>query len=560
MTFFFDIVATDVSTAIGLDTTIKAWKELKVDMIGKVPMKKNFVNQFPMVFIGVINGLDTLLDLYTSVNGIVESSSSCENDKQAPAYILFLMTIVATYIRSKYVELFRYIEECIERPFPSTLKKQATILIESYVFFLEDAAAVLYLTSKSCSIDTVDFISLYVSLILIVSYLVSSFSLLKEIIHRDFLSKGYSSLIGGFIFVSTIYSSMIFWLYIGVIGKLDGDLYDTAIDIYWIGAWVVLFGSVIGLHSEYKKIIPSECRVAKTDHRYKGDRKWDFCPASKTIAVKHDPKLVLGALPMPPLALVRRGSPEQITFDKDSLELLSNGDEVSLKGIGIQFREQLEKPHVYGEWNWVETAANSDCCVKVTYTDNNFIELKENNHEIVLHVDWWIIKKGHGINFVKATNGKREKTFQSGCGKDWILNKVDGTISPKQDNSLVIGRGVVRLLLVPKDSPSRLIFPDFKNGENQIEKKIITKKVTSATETEAQKLIAFGTISWRERTYENWKYLEILRVNSIDEAASVKLTDDGILELVQDGVMENERMRLDFSSSYKGAVNFARRI
>ena len=138
-----------------------------------------------------------------------------------------------------------------------------------------------------------------------------------------------------------------------------------------------------------------------------------------------------------PLALVRRGSPEQYVFEE--ADLLKGGSDVALtlrshKGMGIGNKHLNERDH--GPWRYIESdgcfAASS---IRVRYEDQNYIKLTD--RDLVFDVAFWTMREGNVVNFVGGTS-TTNPTKAAGGGRDWIIND-DGTISAKHHTHLALG-------------------------------------------------------------------------------------------------------------------------
>ena len=122
-------------------------------------------------------------------------------------------------------------------------------------------------------------------------------------------------------------------------------------------------------------------------------------------------------------------------------------------GIGRMYKEERRA----GPWRYTESAlVPAKHAVTVNYEDGKFVKLKD--ADLVFDVSYWKMECGNTVNFVGGAT-KKEKTKQSGGGRDWVLNS-DGTIGAMHRPDLVLGIALPDCTLVEKDAAERFILDD----------------------------------------------------------------------------------------------------
>jgi len=287
-----------------------------------------------------------------------------------------------------------------------------------------------------------------------------------------------------------------------------------------------------------------------------GGRDWTIETQDRIVTSKHNSNLALGSFNSDPLALTHRytAMPEKQIINRitpGTLEALKKGESVSIRNLGLALQFPTRPPIVTedGQWHVVLTGTTSSSVEEesseeeeegyVTYVDENFLML---NGEYALDVSYWKIEEDNTVHFVKSSSDDDDRTLLYGGGRDWVLNIDDydgGTISPKSQPNLVLGRGRRPLMLMDvEDHPENIWkFPEedllkLQNGEvvelRNDESLAVTKKSYE-----------------QEREYDGWRYINSQVSNSTKDVARVQYVKDNYLALYEEGRTEDEALVLD---------------
>lgn len=180
-----------------------------------------------------------------------------------------------------------------------------------------------------------------------------------------------------------------------------------------------------------------------------GGRDWLIDAQTGVVSSKLDPSFRLGLGPAP-LVLVPRHSDRALIFEQQMQNMQNDhhvvvvdfvvalGVEPDHEFVGLA-KEHAE--HVEG-FEFFDTVVSKFVKpLSVTYEDENFLIY---NKDYLLDVVSWNIVEDQKVNFIQALDGS---TFTKGGGRDWIWND-DGTLSPKLNRQLVLGKGVSQQGLV----------------------------------------------------------------------------------------------------------------
>ena len=260
-----------------------------------------------------------------------------------------------------------------------------------------------------------------------------------------------------------------------------------------------------------------------------GGRDWTLNLEEGTISPKHNPEFALGTMELPPLVLTSKSADNAIRFDKDTLAALARGESQELSGIGLastethDFKKQID---------YKFAAGTSKTSAKISYKDSNFLVLED--LEFVLDISFWKYEAGNTVNFVQAKPESPLKTFQTGGGRDWILDLENGYIAAKHEPMLVLGRGFQSLQLHKRESEGVWKFENLqklKNGE-----------VMKLINTEGA---AMGKLTNKEKYFDIWRYIQSAQVKEPTEAISVKYIDDNFIALYEEDVPQEKALVFD---------------
>eukprot|EP00541_Cyclophora_tenuis_P014076 CAMPEP_0116565856 /NCGR_PEP_ID=MMETSP0397-20121206/14124_1 /TAXON_ID=216820 /ORGANISM="Cyclophora tenuis, Strain ECT3854" /LENGTH=356 /DNA_ID=CAMNT_0004092663 /DNA_START=160 /DNA_END=1226 /DNA_ORIENTATION=+ len=190
-----------------------------------------------------------------------------------------------------------------------------------------------------------------------------------------------------------------------------------------------------------------------------GGRDWVVDPKTGRIYSKTDPSLYLAVSPTAPLVLVKKGSPDQLSFDppdsSNTMQLMSRDGYC----VGLKTREVQHWNH---KIRYIEAVvAQSVAPATVYIVANSLLYLP--HLDLALDVAWWKFKEGNAVNFAGGPN--REATLvhheePGTTGRDWIYDPDDGTLSPVFCPGLVLGRGARGLVLTDQPNDDALVVRD----------------------------------------------------------------------------------------------------
>jgi hypothetical protein len=180
-----------------------------------------------------------------------------------------------------------------------------------------------------------------------------------------------------------------------------------------------------------------------------GGRDWLVDAQTGMVASKLDPSFRLGLGPAP-LVLVPRYSDRALIFEQQ-VPIKPHDQHVVIidliVAVGVKSNHEFVgfakdyAEHVEG-YEFFDTVVSKFAKpLSVTYEDENFLVY---DNDYVLDVASWNIVEDQKVNFVEALDGS---TFTKGGGRDWIWND-DGSLSPKLNRQLVLGKGVSQQGLV----------------------------------------------------------------------------------------------------------------
>jgi len=300
-----------------------------------------------------------------------------------------------------------------------------------------------------------------------------------------------------------------------------------------------------------------------------GGRDWTIDSQNRIVTSKHNPNLALGSYNNDPLTLTHRYTaiPEKHVINQikpGTLEALKNGERVSIRDLGLALQFPNRPPYVTddGEWHVVITGTTSSSVEEesseegegyVTYVNENFLML---NGEYALDVSYWKIEEDNTVNFVKSSSDDDKKTFMYGGGRDWDLNLEDydgGTISPKSQPDLVLGRGRRPLMLMDVDDHPENVwkFP---------EEDLLKLQNGDVAELQNDKSLAVTKKSYeQELEYDGWRYINSQVSNSANDVVRVHHVKNNYLVLYEEGRTEDEALVLDvafWKMSELNSVNF----
>jgi len=152
-------------------------------------------------------------------------------------------------------------------------------------------------------------------------------------------------------------------------------------------------------------------------------RDWLLNAQTGTMVAKQDPSLFLGIGPAPLVLVHQDDDQKQLVFDLTypAVDLVTtSGDFVGFEETDTDYSTLLVSPFLNEP-------------ISVTYQEDNFIVFQ---NDYVLEVESWNVVKDQNVNFVK-----KDGDVRSGGGCDWVWNSSDGTIRPKLNTNLVLGRG-----------------------------------------------------------------------------------------------------------------------
>lgn len=174
-----------------------------------------------------------------------------------------------------------------------------------------------------------------------------------------------------------------------------------------------------------------------------GGRDWLVDAQTGTVAAKLNPAYRLGVGPAP-LILVRRDSEHAIVFlQSPTLSVRDVDLVVDSNGEFVGFSKD-EAETVEGFSIFTTVVSPFVESLSVTYKEENFLVYDD---DYVLDVASWKIVEGQAVRFLKALDGS---TFTNHGGRDWIWNP-DGSVSPKLNKELVLGRGPQSLIITQRD-------------------------------------------------------------------------------------------------------------
>ncbi|KAI2509591.1 hypothetical protein MHU86_4852 [Fragilaria crotonensis] len=174
-----------------------------------------------------------------------------------------------------------------------------------------------------------------------------------------------------------------------------------------------------------------------------GGRDWLVDAQTGTVAAKLNPTFRLAVGPAL-LVLVPSDSERALFFLQSPTASVHNVDlVVDPNGEFVGFPK--ETPATLEGFEYFDTVVSPFVePLSITYKEDNFLVYDD---EYVLDVSFWKIVEGQTVNFVKALDGS---TFTTHGGRDWIWNE-NGSLSPKLNKALVLGRGPQTLIITQRE-------------------------------------------------------------------------------------------------------------
>eukprot|EP00560_Eucampia_antarctica_P007423 CAMPEP_0197822890 /NCGR_PEP_ID=MMETSP1437-20131217/196_1 /TAXON_ID=49252 ORGANISM="Eucampia antarctica, Strain CCMP1452" /NCGR_SAMPLE_ID=MMETSP1437 /ASSEMBLY_ACC=CAM_ASM_001096 /LENGTH=366 /DNA_ID=CAMNT_0043421759 /DNA_START=54 /DNA_END=1154 /DNA_ORIENTATION=- len=263
-----------------------------------------------------------------------------------------------------------------------------------------------------------------------------------------------------------------------------------------------------------------------------GGRDWILDQNEGIISPKNNTEFALGALEFPPLILTERDADNVIRFDKQTLSALSKGDPQELKGIGL---ESSTEHNFENAFDFILTSSAPDASLTLKYKDSNFLVL-EDMSELVLDISFGKYMPGNTVNFLRAQSSSPFRTFQSGGGRDWILDLEEGIISPKHEPKLALGRGFQQLQLHKRGTKGVWKFDNLD--------KLINGEPMKLVNTDG---LAMGKKLDRENIFDIWRYIQSAEVEDPKKAISIKYIEDNFLAIYEEDKPEKDALVLDVS-------------
>lgn len=264
-----------------------------------------------------------------------------------------------------------------------------------------------------------------------------------------------------------------------------------------------------------------------------GGRDWVLNLEEGTISPKHNKEFAIGVLESSPLVLTRKDSDNVIRFDKEKLSALSEGVPQMMEGIGLNSPSDQD---FKGLLFWLLTSSGPEESLTLEYKESNFIVVKERGQEYVLDISFGKYEPGNTVNFLRAPESSPLKTFQSGGGRDWIIDLEEGIISPKHEPMLALGRGVQQLQLHPRGTKNVWKFDNLEKLKNGEPMKMIN--------TDG---LVMGKLENEENTFFIWRYILSSKVNDPEKAISLKYIDDNYLAVYEKDKPKEDALVLDVS-------------
>jgi len=264
-----------------------------------------------------------------------------------------------------------------------------------------------------------------------------------------------------------------------------------------------------------------------------GGRDWVLNLEEGTISPTHNQEFAIGVLKSTPLVLTKKDSDNVIRFDKEKLSALSQGDAQEMKGIGLNSPSEHD---LDGLLSWLLTSSDPEESSDLEYKYSNFIVLKEGDLDYVLDISFGKYVPGNTVNFLRAPESSPLKTYQSGGGRDWIIDLEEGIISPKHEPMLALGRGIQQLQL-------------HKRGTNYVWKFDNLEKLQNG---EPMKMVntdglAMGKLKNEESMFDIWRFIQSSKVKDSEKAVSLKYIDDNFLAIYEEDKPEKDALVLDVS-------------
>lgn len=260
-----------------------------------------------------------------------------------------------------------------------------------------------------------------------------------------------------------------------------------------------------------------------------GGRDWTLNLEEGTISPKHNPEFALGTLGLPPLVVTSKSADNAIQFDKDTLAALARGESQELSGIGLASTETHDFKDVI---DFKFAAGTPKASAKISYKDSNFLVLEDSG--FVLDISFWKYEAGNTVNFVQAKPDSPLKTFQTGGGRDWILDLENGYIAAKHEPMLVLGRGFQSLQLHKRESEGVWKFDNLQ--------KLKDGEVMKLVNTEGA---AMGKLKNKESYFDIWRFIESAQVEEPIEAISVNYIDDNFIAVYDENKPQEKALVFD---------------
>jgi len=204
-----------------------------------------------------------------------------------------------------------------------------------------------------------------------------------------------------------------------------------------------------------------------------------------------------------------------------------------MKGIGLNSPTDHD---FEGLLFWLLTSSGPEKSLTLDYKDSNFIVMKESDHEYVLDISFGKYEPGNTVNFLRAPENSPLKTYQSGGGRDWIIDLEEGVISPKHEPMLALGRGMQQIQLHPRGSKNVWKFDNLEKLQSGEPMKMINTDGT-----------AMGKLGNEENSFFIWRYILSSQVKEPEMAISLKYIDNNYLAVYEQDEPEEKALVLDVS-------------
>ena len=262
-----------------------------------------------------------------------------------------------------------------------------------------------------------------------------------------------------------------------------------------------------------------------------GGRDWLINAQTGTVASKLDTSFLVGVGPAP-LVLCPKDSKHALIFLQSPSSSLHDIDLVLAPPNNAFVGFANEDAQQYEGFEYFDTVVSPFVDpLSVSYQDDNFLVY---DGDYVLDVAWWKIVEDQKVNFIKALDGS---TFTRGGGRDWIWNG-DGSVSPKLNQELVLGRGIRGLVITQKEKQALHLnhAQELANGDTVPMELSGESEVVGAKETQT--------------TDDGWRYRETALID--ESPIRIKYDGNFILTPTEDFALDIAYWKLEEGNS----VNF----